>query len=258
MTRNFSRRTIIGGMSAASTGAVMSGKAKADTKQIFAGKAVRLVVEYQSGSPPDLLGRLIAPRLSEMVGGNFIVDPRPGAGGRIAAQAVAAAPADGSTLLLMTASQTVVAVTDPDVRYNLLKDFQFVSMLVEYPFFVFTSEKSNYKTLGALLDAARKNPGKITYASSGVGTTTHLAMEMLLKDADVTMLHVPYPGGPQMIADAQNQVVACSLANLGPVKGLAETGYSWRRHRRIATPWHRRYRRCRRPCEDMTSPPGSL
>jgi tripartite-type tricarboxylate transporter receptor subunit TctC len=221
MTRKVSRRTIIAGLGATGLAPLV---ARADTKSMFAGKAVRLVVEYQAGSPPDLVGRLIAPRLADMLGGTFIVDPRPGAGGRIAAQVVAGAPADGTTLLLMTASQTVIAMTDPDVRYNLLKDFQFVSMVAEYPFFVFTSGKSEYKMLAALLDGARRKPGKITYASSGVGTTTHLAMEMLLKQAGVTMVQAPYPGGPQMIADAENGVVDCSLANLGAVKGLAEAG----------------------------------
>src|SRR5262249_19035601 len=106
---------------------------------------------------------------------------------------------------------------------NVLKDFAFVSMLVEYPFYVFTSGKSEYKSLAELLDAARKDPGKITYASPGVGTTTHLAMEMLLKRAGVTMTHAPYVGA-QMIPDVQSQVVACAVGNLGAIKGLLDAG----------------------------------
>ncbi|MBR1231783.1 tripartite tricarboxylate transporter substrate binding protein [Bradyrhizobium sp. AUGA SZCCT0182] len=222
MTQNFSRRAIIGGIGAALSTAAML-PAKGDTRSLFVGKSVRLVTEYPAGSGPDLVGRLIAPRLSEMLGGNFVVEPRQGAGGRIAAQGVAGAPADGSTLLLMTAAQTVIAVTDPKISYNVLNDFQFVSMLVEYPFFIFTSATSDYNSLSALLDAARKNPSEITYATPGVGTTTHLAMEMLVKHAGVTMTHVPYAGA-QMLPDVQSNVVSSGVGNLGAMKGLIDAG----------------------------------
>src|SRR5262245_28076203 len=118
MNRNFSRRTIVGGVGAVLwTAAGLP--ARGDTNTLFAGKTVRLVTEFPSGSGPDLVGRLVAPRLSEMLGGTFIVEPRAGAGGRIAAKAVASAPADGSTLMLMTAAQTVLTVTDPDLSYNV-------------------------------------------------------------------------------------------------------------------------------------------
>ena len=83
MTQNFSRRAIIGGIGAALSTAAML-PAKGDTRSLFVGKSVRLVTEYPAGSGPDLVGRLIAPRLSEMLGGNFVVEPRQGAGGRIA------------------------------------------------------------------------------------------------------------------------------------------------------------------------------
>jgi tripartite-type tricarboxylate transporter receptor subunit TctC len=222
MKQNFSRRAIIGGIAAALSTAAML-PAKGDTRSLFAGKTIRLVTEYPAGSGPDLVGRLIAPRLSEMLGGSFLVEPRAGAGGRIAARAVASAPADGSTLLLMTAAQTVIAVTDPDIPYNVLNDFQFVSMLVEYPFFIFTSATSDYNSLSALLDAARKTPGKITYASPGVGTTTHLAMEMLAKQAGVTMVHVPYAAS-QMVPDVQTNVVSSAVGNLAAIKGLLDAG----------------------------------
>ena len=222
MTQNFSRRAVIGGIGAALSTAAML-PARGDTKSLFAGKTIRLVTEYPAGSGPDLVGRLIAPRLSEALGGTFVVEPRQGAGGRIAARAVATAPADGSTLLLMTAAQAVFAATDPDIQYNVLNDFQFVSMLVEYPFFIFTSAASNYNSLSTLLDAARNSPGEITYASPGAGTTAQLAMEMLVKQAGVTMKHVPYAGA-QLLPDVQSNVVSSGVGNLSAMKGLLDAG----------------------------------
>lgn len=167
----------------------------ANAQSIFAGKTVRLVNGYQAGTPPDVVGRLIGPRLAELLGGAFIIESRPGAGERIAAQLVATAQPDGTTLMMMTGAQTIVAATDPGVKYDLLRDFRYVSMLVEYPFFLAVSAKSKYRTLGELLDASRANPGQLSYASAGVGTTTHLGMELLLRDAGAKMLHIPYTGG---------------------------------------------------------------
>lgn len=193
-------------------------------QQPFAGKTVRLVIGFNPGTPADVMGRLIGPRLGELLGGQFIVDPRPGAGERVAAQYVATAPADGTTLLLMTGGQTIVAATDPTVRYDMLKDFRYVSMLVRYPFFVIVAGKSRYAAFRDLLEAARAAPGKLSYASAGVGTTTQLGMELLLRDAGTQMLHVPYAGGTKVAVDVQNGIVDAWYTVLSSTQGLVQTG----------------------------------
>jgi len=221
MALRLSRRVVVGGMVAGV--AATTAPIGASAQQPFTGRTVRLIVEYPSGSGPDIVGRLVAIRLSQVLGGTFYVESRAGASGRIAAQAVASSPADGSTLLLMTATQTIIAATDREIRYDLLKDFAFVSMLVEYPFFIFVSAKSPYKTFDNLLGAARRNPGKITYSSAGIGSTMHLAMEVMLKSAGAMMVHVP--GGSQQITDVQNQEIDCGIVSLGAISELVRADY---------------------------------
>ena len=218
--RQLNRRKTLRGLGALAVLAPMAAQAQ----QPFAGKTVRLVIGFNPGTPADVMGRLIGPRLGEILGGQFIVDPRPGAGERVAAQYVATAPADGTTLLLMTGGQTIVAATDPTVRYDMLKDFRYVSMLVRYPFFVIVAGKSKYTTFKDLLAAARKEPGKLSYASAGVGTTTQLGMELLLQDAGAKMLHVPYAGGSKVAVDVQGGIVDAWYTVLSSTQGLIQAG----------------------------------
>jgi tripartite-type tricarboxylate transporter receptor subunit TctC len=196
----------------------------ADAQQFFAGKTVRLVTGFQTGTPADMIGRLIGPRFAAMLGGSFIIDPHPGAGERLAMQLVASAPADGTTLLVMTGSQTVVSATDPSLRYDMLKDFRYVSMLVRYPFVIVVSAKSKFRTLADLLGAARESPGKLSYGSAGVGTATHLAMELLCQDAGVKMLAVPYSGGARTAMDLDNGGIDCWYTVLTSAQGLINSG----------------------------------
>ena len=215
-----SRRSTLRGLGVLATVAPMA----AHAQQPFAGKTVRLVIGFNPGTPADVMGRLIGPRLGEILGGQFIVDPRPGAGERVAAQYAASAPADGTTLLLMTGGQTIVAATDPAVRYDMLKDFRYVSMLVRYPFFIIVSGKSKYATFKDLLTTAKAEPGKLSYASAGIGTTTQLGMELLLKDAGAQMLQVPYAGGSKVAVDVQGGVVDCWYTVLSSTQGLIQSG----------------------------------
>lgn len=222
MTTKLNRRAVVGGMVAAAAVPIA-----ANAQQHFPAKVVRVVIEFPPGSGPDIVGRLVAMRLSQVLGATFIVEGRPGAGGRIAAQVVATAAPDGSNLLLMTAAQTVIAATARDVPYDLLKDFQFVSMLVEYPFFIFVSAHSKYVTFNDLLDAARKNPDKLTYSTAGIGSTMHLAMELMLQQAGVKMVHVPFAGaqGLQSITQVQSQELDCGIVSLGAISELVRTGH---------------------------------
>lgn len=217
----FNRRQVLTGLAALASASPIRG----NSQQLpFAGKVVRLATGFNPGTPGDVIGRLVSPRLSELLGGQFIVDSRPGAGERVAAQYVANAQPDGTTLLLMTGGQTIIAATDPTVRYDMLKDFRYVSMLARYPLLVVVSGKSKYKTLANLLGAARAEPGRLSYASAGVGTTTQLGMELLLRDADVQMLHVPYAGGAKVAADVQNGTVDAWYTVLSSTQGLIQTG----------------------------------
>jgi tripartite-type tricarboxylate transporter receptor subunit TctC len=167
----------------------------------FPSKPIRIVHGYGPGSNPDTIARVISPSLIETLGQSVIVEPKPGAGERIAAQYLMSQPADGYTLYLITGGANVISATDPKPAFNTLKDFSYISMLTQFPFAFFTAANSPYRTLKDLLAAARKNPGKLNYAHSGVGNTLHLAVEYLKAKAGIQIEPVAYKDTGQQIAD---------------------------------------------------------
>lgn len=187
------------------------------------GGPVRLLHGYNAGSGPDILARHLAPLMSERIGAQLIVEQKPGAGERLVASQVARAPADGQTLYLITGGQTVVAATDRSLQYDVRKDFTYIGMVAQYPFAFLVSAASPFRTLADLLDAARARPGKISYSTSGIGTTLHMAGELLSSMTGVSMHHVPYKG-----TDAYNDLIGGSLdmsvGTLAGAQGLIRDG----------------------------------
>ena len=156
---------------------------------------IRLIHGYDAGSNPDTIARHLAPALTEIIGQQIVVEPKPGAAERLAATQVARMKPDGSVLYLMTGGQAVVSATDKTLSYDVLKDFDFIAIVTRFPFVFTVAPESRFKTLEAYLDAGRAEPNKITYGTSGVGSTLHMAMELLLSKLDIKMIHVPYKGG---------------------------------------------------------------
>lgn len=174
-------------------GVLLAGQALAQAD--YPNKPVRVIVPFPAGTSPDVVARLWAERLSQALGQPFLVDNRPGAATIVGAQAAAAAPADGYTLLY-TAQNTVSI--NPFVYKNLpykADDFVPISQVAEVPLILITSAKSNVRTIQDVLALARQNPSKQNYASYGVGQGTHVTMERVLNAAGVRMVHVPYRDG---------------------------------------------------------------
>jgi len=186
---NIPRRTIL--FSAAAT---LAAPAVVRAQALPAGP-VRLIHGYDAGSNPDTIARHLAPSLTEIVGAQIVIEPKPGAAERLAAAQVARLKPDGSVLYLMTGGQAVVSATDKSLSYDLLRDFEFIAIVTRFPFVFTVAPESRFKTMDAYLDEARKEPGKLTYGTSGVGSTLHMAMELLLSKLDIRMTHVPYKGG---------------------------------------------------------------
>jgi len=195
--------------------------------QDFPARHIRVIV----GPGPDIVPRLLGPKMTDMLGQQVVVEPRPGAGGVIAAQTVAAAPADGYTLLQATASYTINTAlqTSP---LDLGRDFEPVVLATTSPFVLVVHPSVPAKTVGELIAYAKANPGKLNYASSGVGTPPHLAAELFKSMAGVDIVHVPFreansalnavvSGATQMMfsiaSTAQSQISG------GTVRGLAVT-----------------------------------
>lgn len=195
------RLGVIGALGAA--GLAASGRSDA---QAYPNGPIRLLHGYNAGSGPDILGRQLGPPMSERLGASIIVESRPGAGERLVASQAARAAPDGQTLYLMTGGQTVVSATDRSLQYDLLKDFSYIGSVSQYPFAFFVAARSPYRTLGDLLGAAKARPGAVSYSSVGIGTTLHMAVELLSTMTGSRMHHVPYKG-----TDAFNDLVGGAL-----------------------------------------------
>jgi tripartite-type tricarboxylate transporter receptor subunit TctC len=179
------------------TAAAILFAASAAGAQSYPTKPIRVVV----GPGTDLVPRLIGPKLATAWGQQLVVDQRPGGGGAIAADIVGKAAADGHTWLLSTAVFTINAGMYAKPPYDLVKDFEPVTMLGTAMFFLLVHPSVPVRTVADLIQLARDKPGQLNYASSGVGTPPHLAGEILKSMARINIVHVPYKSAASSITD---------------------------------------------------------
>ncbi len=176
--------------------------ARAAEPRPFPDRPVRIVAGQQAGSATDNVARVIAEALAEHWGVAVVVENRPGAGGTIGAEAVAAATPDGYTLLLAGLSNLVIGpATRTDVRYDPVRDFVAIGRVAHVPFGFSVNASVPARSLRELADLARANPGKLTYATLGPGTTTDYGMALFRKAAAVEMLGVEYKGASSAVID---------------------------------------------------------
>lgn len=171
-------------------------------------KPLTLVVGFAPGGSADILARAVGQKLSLTLGQPVVIENKPGAGATIASAAVAAAPADGHTLLFVTSGHAGSGALYSNLRYDPVKAFAPVIKIAATPVVIVAPSAQPWKSLGELLAAARKAPGTLNYAAGGGGaTTTALAAEFLKKDASVDMVQVPYKGsGPALTALLSGEV----------------------------------------------------
>lgn len=184
-----------------------------------AGRTVKIVVPYTAGGGTDSMARLVASKLSDSLGGSFIVENRVGASGNIGLAQVARAPADGYTLIMMPNNLAINPPLFGKVDYDAIKDFAPILLVGSSPVSIAANAKAPFKTFEEMLDFARRNPGKLSYASCGNGTPQHLAGELLISMAKVDMVHIPYKGCSSAIPDVISGVVPIAfstIANVGP------------------------------------------
>ena len=194
--------------------------------QDWPAKPVRIVVPYPAGGGVDAAARLVAQHLSTVLGQSVLVEPKPGGGTVIGAEMVSRAAPDGYTFLLTGGStMSLLPHTHPGkLPFDPLQDFAPVSMVSRLPFFLITSPANNYSTLKDLVADAKSKPGRLPYASNGVGSMGHVGTAMLTQSAGVDMIHVPYQGFPPAISDLGTGRVVMVMADLAPVKGQIQAG----------------------------------
>lgn len=176
-------------------------------------KPVRILIGFPPGAGSDIVTRLVTPGLTRALGQSFIVDNRPGATGNIAAELVARAPADGYTLLTVTATLAINQSVYKKPPVDLRKDYDAVALLGTVPFVLVVHPSLPVRTAKEFVAFAKARPGQVSFASTGQGGSPHLTGEMLRMQAALDLLHVPYKGTPQATTDLISGQVTMMFAN---------------------------------------------
>jgi tripartite-type tricarboxylate transporter receptor subunit TctC len=181
--------------------AALSGVTRTARAQAYPSRPVHLIIGFPPGSASDILARIIGPWLTERTGQPVIIEAKPGASGNIAVQTALAAPADGYTIVQIASSNAINATLFQSLPFELLRDLAPVAGLAYFPFVLKVNPAFPAKTVAELIALAKASPGRISFASFGSGTTSHLAGEMFKAMTGVNMTHVPYRGSPAANVD---------------------------------------------------------
>lgn len=167
----------------------------------YPARPVRLIVPFVAGGGTDLLARLVSPRFGEALGQQVVVDNRGGAGSALGTQILAKAMPDGYTLGMMDTAFAINPALMDKLPFDSARDFTFVAIVATSPSMLVAHAGLKVRTVQELIAAAKKNPGKITFASAGVGSSNHLSFEMFRSAAKIDILHVPFKGAGAAIID---------------------------------------------------------
>ena len=179
-----------------------SGLAWAQQSTSYPTKPIRLLVPFAPGGGGDIVGRIVAPRLSENLGQTVVVENRGGAGGTLGAEIAAKAGPDGYTLLLGNVAPLAVSPgMYARLNYDPIRDFAPITMIASFPNLLVIHPSLPVRSVKDLVALARAKPGQLNYGSAGSGTSTHLAAELLKVVAGINVVHVPYKGGAQAMTD---------------------------------------------------------
>ena len=187
-------------------------------------RPVKIIVPYAAGGNSDEIGRLLAPRLSEVFGQPFIIENRPGASGAIAAEAVARAPADGYTLFFANLPQIAIMPAAMKTSFNPLKDVVPISVIATNPLALVVNPGLPVRSVAEFVTYARAQHGQLTYAAVGVGSITHLAMTLFMQRAGIEMSAIMYKGGSPAVTDVIAGHVKAHFAIASNVVPHATTG----------------------------------
>jgi len=199
-------------MIALATGLIAATSAQA---QAWPTKPVTLLVPFPPGGSTDVIARTLAPKLQEKLGGNFVVSNQAGAGGTVGAAAAKRAAPDGYTVFVSSLGPFVIGPhLIKGVAYDALKDFDYISVAVQAPNVLAVPANSPHKSLADVLAFHKANPGKMSFASSGIGTSDHLTAELFWQESKTTGLHIPYKGGAPALADLLGGQVDATFMNI--------------------------------------------
>ncbi len=192
--------------------------------QAFPAKPVRLIVTYPPGGSSDLMARIMGQKLNEVWGQPVIIESKPGAAGSIGMEFAARQPADGYTFVIGNLQPAAVNPLISKVPYSIDRDFIPVALTTTGPNILVVPANSPFKTLGDLMAAARAKPGAINFATSGPGSLSHLAGELMMRQGNIKMTHIPYKGGGLAIIDVIAGQVQMIVSDALPVAQHLKSG----------------------------------
>jgi tripartite-type tricarboxylate transporter receptor subunit TctC len=193
--------------------------------QTWPAKPIHIVIPFVAGGSSDIVGRAIGVKLQEALGQPAVVENKPGANGAIAAELVAKSPPDGYTILVGSIGVfSINAALFKELRYNPVRDFAPITLAVTTPNVLITRPNLPAGSLKELVDFAKKNPGRLSYCSSGSGSSDHLTAELLKQMSSTFAVHIPYRGGAACQTDIMGAQVDYSFQNLGAVTNYIKAG----------------------------------
>ena len=193
--------------------------------QAFPSKPIKIVIPFVAGGSSDIVGRALGAKFQEILGQPAIVENKPGANGSIAAEFVAKADPDGYTILVGSIGVfSINAALFKDLRYNPVRDFAPITLAVTTPNVLITRPDLTANSMKEMVEFAKKNPGRLSYCSSGTGSSDHLTAELLKQMSATFVLHVPYRGGAACQTDLMGKQIDLSFQNLGAVTNYIKGG----------------------------------
>ncbi len=222
MTHRVTRRNLL----AATAGGLLATAvplAGANAQDAWPNKPIKVIMPFGAGGSMDVLSRLLAPIVSESLGQQVVVENRPGATGTVAMAAVAAAPADGYTLMFTGSSYSIIALLMPNLPFKM-DAFTPLSRLTVGPTLMAVPAQLGIKTMAEFVAAAKKQPGKWSYGSSGIGTSVHLGGELFKMAAGVDLAHVPYRATPAIVADLLENRLQMSVLGVADCRQYVTSG----------------------------------
>jgi tripartite-type tricarboxylate transporter receptor subunit TctC len=190
----------------------------------YPSRPLRIIAPIAAGGPSDTAARLVALALARQLNQNVVVENRTGAGGVVGTEMAAKAEPDGYTLLLSIAATFTVIPVAKKVNYDVEKDFIPLGQIWSAPQALVVHTDSRFKSVADLVAEARANPSKVTFGSAGVGTTTHLSIELLQREAGIQLVHVPYRGTSQSVADVVGRNIDAVFGDISNLLPFVESG----------------------------------
>ena len=198
----------------------LSGSFCAQAQPSYPTKPIRMIVGFTPGSEIDVIGRLVAPELSDRLGQRVVIDNRSGAGGTVAGAIAATSSPDGYTLFLNSVAHAASAALYPKLPYSPSRDFTPVSQITSAPNVMIVAPAQGFKTIQELLAAIRQKPGQLNFGHAGPGSGTHISGEMFQSAAQIKVISTGYKGSPELVADTLTGRIHYSFSPIGSTIGF--------------------------------------